>query len=942
MAGARNPAVQAEPRGIGSAGARNPLAREVKLLGSLLGQVIVEQGGMELLELVERVRRRTIGIRRAGGSRERRRLTRDLASLEPANAELLARSFTLYFQLINLAEERHRVRTLRRRERAAPGGIIEGSIADALLAGPTSPAAALHLRKLVARLRISPVLTAHPTEARRRTVLVALRRLAALLERLDDPRLTPFEDTDVRRRLREEITLLWLTTAIRDQPPTPLDEVRSAMVFFDETLFGVVPRIYRQVDAALDGLMLAPSAEAGPHAPPTDVAASDAGRTGTRPPRVPAFLRWGSWIGGDRDGNPFVTAEITAQTLQIHADHVLRGYERVAERLMQTIAVSERTAPPPEDVRTMLRAARAQLPDTGRMLQRRFPLEPYRQALGYTAERLRRTRARLTESRDDQRGGYDSPSELASEIAVLQRGLAASKGGRVAWGQLQEFAWQIDTFGFHFASLEVRQHAAVHRAALAALSAGSSRDEPLAVGGVTPAEVLAVFRAVRDLQARFAEEAAHRYVVSFTVSERDVLDVIELADLALERRPGAAEPLPLDFVPLFETLDALRDAGAIFDSLLRDAGYVRHLEARGRRQEVMLGYSDSNKESGFLAAAWALYKAQAALVEVAHSHGVELTLFHGRGGAIGRGGGPTNRAILAQAPGSVDGRLKVTEQGEVIAAHYANPQIAQRQLEQQLNAVFRASTQEHDQAVGAAAARWTPVIEELAATARQTYRALVWDDAAFEPFFRAATPIGELAELNLGSRPAARDHSSADPPPLDSIRAIPWVFAWSQSRASLPGWYGLGSAIAAFNRERNVAESELPEMYREWPFFASVMDNAELILARTDMGVARSYARLAPDRDSARRIWRQIEAEFELSVSGLLAVTGRTRLLDSTPIIQRSIELRNPYVDSLSELQVQTLARLRALSPDDPAREELLRIVQLTVSGVAAGLQSTG
>ena len=948
-----NPAVRAEPKGIGSARARDPLAREVKLLGALLGQVIVEQGGMELLDLVERVRRRTIALRRGDADpQDRRLLVEELESLDPARAELLARAFNLYFQLVNLAEEKQRVRTLRRRERAAPGGVIDESVAAAVRDLVRAGWSADRLDALAARLRISPVLTAHPTEARRRTVLVALRRVAQLLDRLDDPRLTRGEDVDIRRRLREEITILWLTPGLRDEPPTPLDEVRSAMVFFDETLFTTVPRVYRALDAALD--QADSSRVQHDH---RRAAAADAGRSGTRPPRVPAFLRWGSWIGGDRDGNPSVTAEVTAQTLRVHADHVLSGYERVAERLAQTISLAGREVGMPAELQDRLRADAARMPEVARVLERRFPDEPYRRALGYVAERLRRTRSRLTDRPGPTDAAYENAEELLADIESLQRALALPRAGRVSWGGLQEFAWQVETFGFHVGSLEIRQHSAVHRAALDVLRGGGDQDATLARGAVTAREVLAAFRAAGEIQARFGESACTRYVISFTMNERDVLDVLELARRAGDGSPpfvreGSPEfardasspsPVHLDVVPLFETLDSLRQAGPIMHALLCHPEYGRHLTERGWRQEVMLGYSDSNKESGFLAASWALYRAQEDLVAVARRHGVELTLFHGRGGAIGRGGGPANRAILAQAPGSLDGRLKVTEQGEVIAAHYSNPTIAQRQLEQMTNAVLTASAPEHEARVAAAAERWAPVIDELADLARRHYRALVWDDPAFEAFFHAATPIAELSALKIGSRPAARDHDGGTSlPPVESLRAIPWVFAWSQSRAALPGWYGLGAALSGYrSRHGERAVEELGRMYREWPFFASVLDNAELILTRADMQVARSYAELAQG-DEARRIWDRIEDEYGRSVSELLAVTGRSRLLDAMPVLQRIVELRNPYVDSLSELQVRMLARLRALPVDHPDRAALLAVVQLTVSGVAAGLQTTG
>jgi len=438
---------------------------------------------------------------------------------------------------------------------------------------------------------------------------------------------------------------------------------------------------------------------------------------------------------------------------------------------------------------------------------------------------------------------------------------------------------------------------------------------------------------MRELQARFGVEACHRYVVSFTHSARDAVAVLELA-----RRACGNEPPALDVVPLFESADALAGGAAIVDELFSDSEYRAHLAARADRQEVMLGYSDSTKESGSLASAWMLYRAEESLVAAARRHGVELTLFHGRGGAIGRGGGPMTRAVLAQAAGSVDGRLKLTEQGEVMADRYVNPQIALRHLEQLTYATIAASAPHAAprQVVG------LEVMDELAKTARDAYRALVWGTPDFEAYFRAATPIAELSALAIGSRPAARGTRPGDSPNLESLRAIPWVFAWSQSRANLPGWFGTGSALAEYRTMHGAAGLRtLRALYAEWPFFTTVLDTAEMVLAKADMPVAARYASLATGA-AAHDIWDRIRAEYELSVAQILAVSGRARLLDNMPVLQRSIDLRNPYVDSLSELQVLLLARLRALPNDDPARADLLRLVHLTVSGVAAGLQNTG
>ncbi len=906
-----------EPGGIGTAGARDPLAAEVRLLGALLGQVIDEQAGPALFDLVERIRKRSIALRHEDDPLERERLELELDGLDLGATEAVVSAFSLYFQLVNLAEARGRVRALRRRERAARDGVLDDSVAEAITALRRDGRDDAELDAILARLSIRPVLTAHPTEARRRTALIALRRCSTLLERLDDPRLTPSADLEVRRRLREEITLLWRTSDLRAVAPEPLDEVRTAMAFFDATLFTVLPRLYRATDAALD--------DGGP-------------RTGERPPRVPAFVRFGTWIGGDRDGNPFVTAETTERTMRIQADHVLRGYEAVALRLMQTVAAATDDERVSRSLATHLGRDAEALPETDRQLRRRFPGEPYRQRFGFIAERLRRTRIALTDDAGPRAGHYGGPDVLDAELADLQAALVDDGMARVAYGEVAELRWQLGSFGFHLASIEVRQHSNVHRAALAALAAGSPPEHELSAG-VPLGEVLATFRAIGAVQARHGVPACHRVVVSFTAGPSDVTDVLALAATAMD----AHAPPVLDVVPLFESSDALTTAGPILDALLADDAYRAHVRTRGDRQEVMLGYSDSNKESGFLAAAWMLHLAQVDLVEAAARHGVELTIFHGRGGAIGRGGGPTNRAILGSAPGAVDGRLKLTEQGEVIAANYADPAIARRHLEQMTGAVLVASTPEHDEAAAGALRAGRQMLDELSVTARAAYRRLIHDDPGFAAFFRDITPIAELSDLRLGSRPAARGrHAAAEPPAIDALRAIPWTFAWSQSRINLPGWFGLGSALEAYREsygERGL--DEISRAYRRWPFLASVLDNAEMILAKADMGVARRYASLADNPEDARR-WATIETEYLRTVALLLRVTGRDRLLDGAPVLQRSIALRNPYVDSLSELQVRLLRRLRAMSPDDPDRGPVLRLVQLSVNGVAAGLQNTG
>ncbi len=656
---------------------------------------------------------------------------------------------------------------------------------------------------------------------------------------------------------------------LRASAVSPLDEVRTALAFFDETLFIVVPRVYRAADAALDA---SPDAafDSSPDPSAADRRAiafaegADAGRSGTRRPRIRPFLAWDSWIGGDRDGNPAVTAEITERTLRIHADHVLRGYEAVATRLAQTIAA----AIPPERMSRALARRLARdaelLPDLDRQVRRRYPDEPYRQRFAFVAERLRRTRAHLTGQAAPLTGRYADPDELDGELAEIQDALVADGLDRVAWGEVADLRWQLATFGFHLAGLEVRQHSAVHRAAEAALAAGDLDRE--LVPAVTAAEVLETLRTIAAAQARFGPRAAGRYVISFTSAPADVGRLLRLADAAAAGGP----PPDLDVVPLLEDAATLEAAGPMLEAILDEPAYRSHLRRRGDRQEVMLGYSDSNKESGYLAANWLLHRAQAALAGVARAHDVELTLFHGRGGAIGRGGGPANRAILGLAAGSLEGRLKLTEQGEVIAANYADAGIARRHLEHLAAATLVASSAAHAASLAPLETAGSALLDELAATSRAAYRRLV-EAPGFVAFFRLATPIDEIASLRLGSRPAARGRAAVTPEgdrprpsgpdgpgtgsdsatgseSIADLRAIPWVFAWSQARIELPGWYGLGSALEAHAATRGAAGiATLARLYGRWPFLASLLDNAELALARADLGVARQYAALAGD-----------------------------------------------------------------------------------------------
>jgi phosphoenolpyruvate carboxylase len=855
-----------------------PLRRDVRLLGELLGQVLAECGGPDLLADVERLRRTVIAARHS--DREEQAAVQMVAGWTLERAEEVARAFTCYFHLVNLAEEQQRARVLRGRDREL--GILKESLA-ATVGEIRAEQGEERLRGLLAGLELHPVLTAHPTEARRRAVVAAIRRIGEQLALMDDPRRSRSEELDARRRLLEEIEILWRTAQLRSAQLQPIDEVRATLAVFDWSLFDSVPLIYRELDTALS--------------PET---------AGRRPPLAPAFLRFGTWVGGDRDGNPYVTAEVTAKAMDTAGDLALRSLQAATIRIARSLTADAATTPASPELQRALARARAQDPERVAGIEARSPGEPHRQFLLLVADRLGATIQRL-------QIGYREATQLLDDLRGTQRSLAAAGGARLAYGRLQELIWQVETFGFHLAELELRQHSKVHARALAEIRSGSC-------SGQTE-EVLASLRAMAHLQGRFGVDACRRYIVSFTHQPEDIAAVYELAEHAC-----AGDPPVLDLVPLFETPDDLRRATSLLDSMLELEPVRRRMKQTGRRLEVMLGYSDSAKEAGPVSATLALFEAQAALAGWAREHRVRLTIFHGRGGALGRGGGPANRAVLAQAPGSVAGRFKVTEQGEVIFARYGHPAIARRHLEQVTSAVLLASSPQVEERNAEAAGRFRDLAGRIGGAAMRSYRGLV-TAPDFATWFASISPLEELGALRIGSRPARRGGSAS----LDDLRAIPWVFAWSQTRLNLPGWYGLGSGLAA------ASPDELREAYAAWPLFGSLLDNAEMSLAKTDRRIAARYLALGGRPALAEQVLR----EYDLTVERVLAVTGHSRLLEDRRVLSWAVELRNPYVDALSHLQLRALGALRETG-HRADRERLEKLLLLTVNGVAAGLQNTG
>jgi len=866
---------------------------DVHLLGELLGRVLRESGSAGLFEDVERLRIATIHAYTDETDDAFARAAAIADSFTVARADEVARAFTSYFHLVNLAEEHQRVRALRERELVQRHEGAADSIGAAFrqLTEEVGKEAAL---SRLQSMKFHPVFTAHPTEARRRAVSDSIRRLAALLDERDVAVGGTAQQQNERSML-EEIDTLWRTAPLRAEKPSPTDEVRSIMAVFDETLYTSIPAVYRKIDDVLQGE-----------------------QAGDRAPLVRPFVQLGTWVGGDRDGNPFVTASVTKQAAGIASEHALLGLERTAARVGRGLTLDATSTPPSDALRALWHRLRSADEDAAAAVATRSPNEPHRRTLLMMARRIAATRTR------DADLAYADPDELLADLAIVQQSLVDAGAARQAYGQLQEFIWQVQTFGFHLAELEVRQHSAVHARVLAEIDATDS-DTGGSLSELAE-EVLQVIRSIAQIQRRFGPGAAGRYIVSFTRSADDLIGVHRLARAAI----GPKETPPtLDVIPLFETFADLQAAPQILAEVVQRPEFAERLAATGRRLEVMLGYSDSSKDVGPVAATLALYEAQRKIAAWARENDIELTLFHGRGGALGRGGGPANSAILAQPPHSVDGRFKLTEQGEVIFARYGGRDIAMRHIDQVAAAVLLASAPSIETRNEDAATRYADVASTMDVASRERFFALV-KAPGFAPWFATVTPMEEIGLLALGSRPARRGLSVES---LEDLRAIPWVFAWTQARMNLAGWFGLGTALDAVGDEARLAAA-----YREWPLFQTLIDNVAMGLAKADGRIARHYLALGERDDLAALVLE----EMELTRSWVIRLAGGGELLANKPVLQRAVKMRSPYVDALSLLQLRALRALRETPEGSTADPELQRLLLLSVSGVAAGLQNTG
>ncbi|MEO7235668.1 MAG: phosphoenolpyruvate carboxylase [Lapillicoccus sp.] len=921
--------------GVASDQHHTALRASVRQLGSLLGEALTRHEGPELLALVEKVR----AVAREPGDEGLHRL---LADVDDATAVVLARAFTAYFQLVNVTEQLHRYQELTTGEEGPLEGTVR-RIGEALQDGSVDRTL---VESVLSRVEYRPVFTAHPTEATRRTVLTLLRKIADVVDAAEDPRrssLTSSPAAQRERRLAELVDLLWQTDELRIVRPQPTDEARTATYYLRSLAANVVPVLLDELDRQLATIGVTLPLDARP-------------------------LRFGTWAGGDRDGNPNVTPAVTLDVLSLQHLAGLRVLIDQVEDLLTEASASTRVVEVTDALSASLAADAEALPITYAAVRRLNAEEPYRLKLSFVRVRLQRTRDRLAAGTAHEPGrDYRHLDDLLADLVLIRDSMLANGDRLTADGAILRLIRTATALGLGLATLDIREHSERHHAALAALvdrvgelerpyadldrpgriaylSQEMTSRRPL-VGAVrgdlgsATTQILDIFDAIRTALDTYGRDAVETYIVSMTHDVDDLFAVVVLAreaglvDTGSTDTPAVAR---IGFAPLFETVAELESAGPLLEALLGDASYRRVVAARGDVQEIMLGYSDSSKDAGIAASQWQIHRAQRALRDIARQHGVVLRLFHGRGGSVGRGGGPTAEAILSQPDGSLDGPIKITEQGEVLSDKYTLPKLGLLNLESALAAVVEASILHRTPLLASEVlVEWDQAMDRVASAGQDAYRALV-RDPALVPFFVAATPVDELGKLNIGSRPAKRPGGTGG---LDDLRAIPWVFGWTQSRIILPGWYGVGSGLAAA-REDGQGET-LAEMYRTWPFFRTFLSNVQMTLAKTDLDIAARYVRTLVTDDDAG-LFDRIRAEHARTVAEVLAVTGQRELLESAPVLRRTLELRDSYLAPLHALQSTLLARVRDVPEGQEPDPDLQRALLLTVNGIAAGLRNTG
>src|SRR3954454_18677855 len=906
------------------------LRTDIRLLGRILGDTVRDQEGADVFDLVERIRQTSIRFHRDEDKLARRELETILDSMSTSDTVRIVRAFSYFSHLANIAEDQNNIRQMRGR---GPGGPRASALTQTLAHAKTAGFSADQLRRFFGTAQVSPVLTAHPTEVRRKSTIDREMEIAALLDRRERMHLTAEEFEASEEQLRRAVLTLWQTNLLRRTKLTVLDEVANGLSFYDYTFLREVPRLH----CALEDRLHAEDA-------PDDNGARE---------ELASFLRMGSWIGGDRDGNPFVTADVMRGTLRLQSSRVLNFYLEELHALGAELSLAAHLA----DVSEELRALAGRSPDPSPHRSG----EPYRLAVSGIYARVVATAAKLEVERTRRPVGagapYESVKEFKADLDVLDRSLIANNSGVIARGRLRQLLRALDCFGFHLARLDIRQNSAVHErtvaelfdAAIPGISYLALTEEarvnllsnelrsarPLSSAFVKYSEEtlgeLALFRAAAEAHARFGADVISQCIISMCKGMSDMLEVaVLLKEVGLVNPSGRSA---INIVPLFETIEDLQASSGIMDRMLSLHDYRKLVDSLGSVQEVMLGYSDSNKDGGFVTSGWELYKAEIGLVEVFERHHVRLRLFHGRGGSVGRGGGPSYDAIIAQPGGAVNGQIRITEQGEIISSKYSNAEVGRNNLEILAAATLEASLLQPRHS--APRTEYLQAMEQLSALAFKAYRNLVYETEGFADYFWASTVITEIATLNIGSRPASRKKTRE----IEDLRAIPWVFSWAQCRLMLPGWYGFGSAVEAWvAKDPDKGMPFLRELYREWPFFRTLLSNMDMVLAKSSIAIASRYAELVPDTALRESIFGRIRREWHSSIETLLAIMGHERLLQGNPLLERSVRPRFPYLDPLNHVQVELLKEHRANNPD----EQVLRGIQLTINGISAGLRNSG
>ncbi len=921
--------------------ANHLLRRDVRFLGTILGDVLVHQGGTELLNVVEKIRELSKSTRSQHNESMIQEFKETVKTLSPDMRTQVIRAFAVYFQLVNIAEQNHRLRRKKEYEQASADVVQPGSIEHTVSELKHKGVEPTAWAQILETVSLELVMTAHPTEATRRAVLDIHRRIAEGVAKLDDTSLTYREREQLRERLLHEIMILWQTDELRDRKPTVIDEVRNGLYYFDETLFEVIPAVYEELERCLDKYY----PEQHWHAP--------------------NFLKFGSWIGGDRDGNPNVTAAFTWETLEMHRRLALRKYDQALRNLMKYLSFSSNMASIHPELIQSLEKDKAEISLT-RHDEWTNDLEPYRQKLTFMLERLYYSRNDQTIEANLRKMAYQNAEELLSDLRLIEKSLRHHFADYTADTLLSKLIRQVELFGFHLVTLDIRQHSKEHEAAIteilekmgvvkqySALEEQQKIDlivrllkdprpitSPYLQYTESTQECMDVYKTVKRAHERFGKESIRKYLISMTQGSSDMLEVMLLAkEFGLFQYQENGETIStLQAVPLFETIDDLHAAPEIMKTLFEIPLYREGIRVQGGVHEIMLGYSDSNKDGGMVTANWELRLALKCITEMANQYQVKLNFFHGRGGALGRGGMPLNRSIMAQPPETVGAGIKITEQGEVLSSRYSMPGIAYRSLEQATSALVTQGWLAMNPQADETPQEWLETIDMISTSSLDTYQDLVFREPDFMTFFRESTPLPEIGDLNIGSRPSKRKNSDR----FEDLRAIPWVFAWTQSRYLFPAWYAAGSGLNAFYQNNNDNLNLLKEMYQNWSFFKTLIDNLQMALAKADLYISTEYAQLIKDDVIRQRIFGRIETEFQLTSKMLLLITGQSEILDNVPVIQESIRLRNPYVDPLSYLQVHLLSELRDVREQGGDEQNILREVLLTINGIAAGLRNTG